>query len=281
MDIISEQIGEVKMKVYALVGKSGTGKSYHAMNLCREKNIEGIIDDGLFIIGNGILAGVSAKRQGTKVGAIKTALFTDDKHQNSVIDKIKETSPDSLLILGTSEGMVKKIAERLGLPEIESIIYIETITTEREREAAIKQRKEYGKHVIPVPTFQIKREFSGYFVDPLRIFRGRGKSGKGGFAEKSVVRPTYSYMGDYMISEGVIGDIVGCIIKSGKSNLIVTRVLTEYNKNGLKITILILVRYGVKIFETAKAFQGQVVSQVNHMTAFNIDCVDVEVRGLI
>ena len=28
------------MKVYALVGKSGTGKSYHATNLCRDKHIE-------------------------------------------------------------------------------------------------------------------------------------------------------------------------------------------------------------------------------------------------
>ena len=39
------------MKVYALVGKSGTGKSYQAVNLCKELNIEAIIDDGLFIEG--------------------------------------------------------------------------------------------------------------------------------------------------------------------------------------------------------------------------------------
>jgi len=269
------------MKVYALVGKSGTGKSYHAMNLCREKNIEGIIDDGLFIIGNGILAGVSAKRQETRVGAIKTALFTDEAHRRPVIEKINEMMPGSLLILGTSDRMVKKIAERLSLPKIESTVYIETITTERQRETAIRQRRDLGKHVIPVPTFQIKREFSGYFVDPLRIFRSKGRGGRGGFAEKSVVRPTYSYMGDYLISDRVIGDIVECIVKSWGSSLTVTRVLAENTKNGLKITILIMVRYGVKIFETAKAFQDQVTAQVGHMTAFNIDCVDIEVRDLI
>ena len=37
------------MKVYTLSGKSGTGKSFQAMNLCNELNIESIIDDGLFI----------------------------------------------------------------------------------------------------------------------------------------------------------------------------------------------------------------------------------------
>lgn len=33
------------MEVYTLVGKSGTGKSFHAMNLCKKLDIEAIIDD--------------------------------------------------------------------------------------------------------------------------------------------------------------------------------------------------------------------------------------------
>ena len=268
------------MKVYALVGKSGTGKSYHAMSLCRERNIEGIIDDGLFIVGSGILAGISAKRQDTKIGAIKTALFTDDGHRKSVMDKIAEAAPASILILGTSDEMVKKIADRLCLPDIGSIVSIESITTERQRENAIRQRNEMGKHVIPVPTFQIKTDFSGYFVDPLRMFRGKGKGVKGGFAEKSVVRPTFSYMGRYMISESVISDIVECVAAGRRGSLAVTRVMTENAGSGLKITIVVLIRYGARIFDAAKAFQEQVAAQVSHMTAFNIDSVDIEVRGL-
>ncbi|MDO4553403.1 MAG: hypothetical protein Q4C22_07715, partial [Bacillota bacterium] len=180
------------MKIYGLVGKSGTGKSFHAMTLCQDKNIDGIIDDGLFIIGSGVAAGTSAKRQTTKVGAIKTALFTDPAHKESVTAKIAELQPESLLVLGTSEEMVQKIAARLELPEIEEFIPIESITTERERAEALQQRKEKGKHVIPAPTFQIKREFSGYFVDPLRIFRSREKPQDG---ERTVVRPTFSYLG--------------------------------------------------------------------------------------
>ena len=68
------------MKVYTLTGKSGTGKSYQAINLCKEKNIVSIIDDGLFIYKNRVEAGISAKRQKTMAGAIKTALFTLDEH---------------------------------------------------------------------------------------------------------------------------------------------------------------------------------------------------------
>ena len=269
------------MKIYALVGKSGTGKSYQAMNLCRGKNIAAIIDDGLFIVGSDILAGVSAKRQTTKVGAIKTALFTDEWHRISVREKIGDYAPDSILIIATSEGMAEKIAERLNLPDIESIIDIESITTENERETAIRQRRELGKHVIPVPTFKIKREFSGYFVDPLRVFRGRSKNGKKRFTEKSVVRPTYSYLGDYSISDRVISDIVDCVLKNMPTGITVARVLMENSKSGIRIKALVNLKYGVKIIETAKAFQEKVAYQVGIMTAFHVDGVDIEVRDLV
>ena len=89
------------MKVYALVGKSGTGKSFQAMNLCRQMNIETIIDDGLFISGSNVVAGISAKRQKTKIGAIKTALFTDEKHRENVRAAIAKAAPASILLLGT------------------------------------------------------------------------------------------------------------------------------------------------------------------------------------
>ena len=113
------------MKVYGLVGKSGTGKSFQAMSLCREKNIECIIDDGLFIRRSKILAGKSAKRQSTKMGAVKTAIFTDEEHRREVADKIKSVNPKSILVLGTSERMINMIADAVGLPEVGEMIDIE------------------------------------------------------------------------------------------------------------------------------------------------------------
>ena len=87
------------MKVFGLYGKSGTGKSYHSMSLCKEFYLEAIIDDGLFIFGNRVLAGISAKRQNTKIKAIKTALFTEDEHCSEVRDMIREVDPPGILIL--------------------------------------------------------------------------------------------------------------------------------------------------------------------------------------
>ena len=267
------------MEVYGLVGKSGTGKSYQAMNLCKEMNIESIIDDGLFIYGNSILEGTSAKRQNTKVAAIKTALFTDEGHRRSVADRIKEVSPESLLILGTSEKMIYRIAERLELPELDRIIHIEEITTDEERETARKQRHEMGKHIIPVPTFQLKREFSGYFLDPLRIIRG-WRGGRASVSEKTVVRPTYSYLGEYSISDKVIGDVIYYL--GGKMEGVdsVAKVSIENNGDGMRITIFLICRFGFRIVDVAKELQRIAAKSVETMTAFHIKAVDIEIKGL-
>ena len=85
--IITKLSKEFKMKVYGLIGKSGTGKSFQAVNLCKQLNIESIIDDGLFICRNKVIAGISAKRQKTRVGAVKSALFYNDAHKMCIRDR--------------------------------------------------------------------------------------------------------------------------------------------------------------------------------------------------
>jgi len=266
------------MRVYALVGKSGTGKSYQAMNLCRDMDIEAIIDDGLLIYGNSILAGISAKRQKTKAGAIKTALFTEDEHRDSVVEKLRRVDPASILVLGTSDRMIERIVKRLELPSPERTVYIEEITTEKERQHADKQRHELGKHVIPVPTFQLKREFSGYFVDPLRIFRSLGT--RDTYLEKSVVRPTYSYMGGFFISDNAISDIVTILAREVKGVDSILRVKTETGKHGVSISVLAIMEYGCRIVDVAREYQRMIEEKVSEMTAFNVATVDIEVRGL-
>ena len=147
------------MKIYGLSGKSGTGKSYNASELCYRLNIPAIIDDGLFIYGSSIAAGVSAKKQETRIGAVKTALFMDNDHCAQVRAAIRRTKPSAILILGTSDDMVEKIADRLGLPEPSRIIHIDAVDLAHQRAPGIFHRMlglelifqicgmEPGKHV--------------------------------------------------------------------------------------------------------------------------------------
>jgi hypothetical protein len=88
-----------------------------------------------------------------------------------MVKALKRLHPESILILGTSDEMVKKIAANLKLPEIKQIIYINDVASDEEIEDARRSRIYEGKHVIPVPTFEIKKDFSGYLLDPLQIFK--------------------------------------------------------------------------------------------------------------
>ena len=151
-----------KIKVYAFVGPSGTGKSYRAQMVASEKNISFIIDDGLLIKDNEVIAGESAKKAETKVATVRHALFYEEKEREPIIKALKKYKADKILILGTSDGMVQKIAANLGLPEVSDTTYITDVATEQEMKTARRIRVTEGKHVIPVPTFEIKKDNKTY-----------------------------------------------------------------------------------------------------------------------
>ncbi len=269
------------MKVYSLTGKSGTGKSFQAISLCSEKGIESIIDDGLFIYRDRVEAGISAKRQKTMVGAIKTALFTDDDHAESVKKRIAELNPKSLLIIGTSDRMTDKITARLNLPPVSERIYIEDITTEEERKIADRQRHGQGKHVIPVPTLQLKRDFAGYFLDPMRIFKERSVAGKSAAAEKTVVRPTFSYMGEFFISDTVLTDIAVCVGEETKGVTGVSNVYENTEPDNLTLKVSISIDRLSRIWDVAENFQRKLAEVIERMTAFNVVRLDVEIKEVV
>ena len=104
-----------------------------------------IIDDGLLISENRVIAGKSAKKEATKIASIKRAIFDDNDHRKEVIKAIRAGKVDSLLILGTSDKMVNEIAQRLELPSIQKIIRITDISDEEEIAAATRSRQEKGK----------------------------------------------------------------------------------------------------------------------------------------
>ena len=86
------------MKVYAFIGPSGTGKSFKAQAVAAENNIECIIDDGLLIRGNIVLAGKSAKKAETKIQTIRDAIFSTVEEQEEMKKAFKKYKVKSLLI---------------------------------------------------------------------------------------------------------------------------------------------------------------------------------------
>lgn len=268
-----------KLKTYAFVGPSGTGKSYRAQWVAGQRNINYIIDDGLLIKENAVIAGKSAKKAPTKIETVKEALFTTPEQRQEIIKTIKKYKPESILILGTSDNMVKKIAENLSLPPIEEIIHIEDVATQEEMETARRIRVTEGKHVIPVPTFEIKKDFSGFLLDPLQIFKTRGNS-QPYITEKSIIRPTFSYMGNFKISDTVFRQIAEYTALKIKAIHKVNRTRIENYDEGVSVYMEITLVYGNNIIDSAKEFKEKCKREIENLTAMNVVKIDIVAKGI-
>lgn len=269
-----------KIKIYAFVGPSGTGKSYRAQMVASERNINYIIDDGLLIKENEVIAGESAKKAPTKVGTVKHALFYEEEEREIIIKALKKYRPESILILGTSDGMVQKIAANLGLPEISETIYITDVATEQEMKTARRIRETEGKHVIPVPTFEIKKDFSGYLLDPLQIFKSKGKGQKPYVSEKSIIRPTFSYMGKFTISDVVFRQILEYLAIQTPAIYKVLKTRVENYGEGVKIYMEVSIVYGFNVKEGINAFKEKSKKEIEKLTAMNVVELDVVAKNI-
>jgi len=270
----------VPMQVISLVGSSGTGKSYKALVVAKENNIDYVIDDGLLIRGNKIIAGTSAKKENTKIAAVRRALFMDPAHREEVVKAIRAHKPDRMLILGTSDEMVDKITRVLGLNPPQKRLYIEEIASKEEIELARHQRRSKGKHVIPVPTLEVKKDFSGYFLDTLRIFT-RKRDDTVIVDEKTVVRPTYSYLGKYTIYGRAINQIARAAAKRIEVIKRIYNTEVSIHPNGIVINTDVAVVYGTAIMEKVPAMKNVIKSEIEHMTSLNVLAINVTVKSLV
>ena len=268
------------IKVYAFVGPSGTGKSYRAQMVASEKGINFIIDDGLLIKDNEVVAGESAKKAPTKIATVKHALFLEEEEKTAIKKDLKKYKPSKILILGTSDGMVQKIASNLDLPPISETIYINDVATEEEMQTARHIRVTEGKHVIPVPTFELKKDFSGFLLDPLQIFKSKGAGQKPYISEKTIIRPTFSYLGNFTISDTVFRQIIEYLAEKMPEIYKVVRTRVTSTDAGPSIYMEVIVMYGSNIQEVLKEFKQKAKREIENLTAMNVESLEVVAKSL-
>ena len=277
------------MKIISFTGKSGTGKSYQATAVAQTRNIDAIIDDGLLIYKGQIVAGRSAKKSKSKSAAMRIALFNYEDHRNEVINALVKYHPETLMKIGTSDRMTNLIAETLGLHEPEERLYIEDFTTEDEREIAYESRFKQGEHVIPAPMGQLRRDFAGYFMNPIKLIVDKAVGNQkiktpestDDNDDRTVVRPQYSYFGLFSISEQVLRDIVSITAEKYADNLTVLGRMGNGKQNNMNITIDVRVAKRSDAVETCLAFQEDVLKAIENMTSFSVDSVNIRIKDVV
>ncbi len=267
------------VKVFALVGESGTGKSFRAKLLAQKYRVDLIIDDGLLIRGDKILAGHSAKREQTFLAAVRVALFDDKLHRDMIARELQTQNFRRVLILGTSDKMVNKIAARLQLPQPQKIIRIEDIATKEEIENALRSRRVEGKHVIPVPSVEVERSYPQIFYDRVRVLLKRKQNPIAGNStpvyEKSVVRPEFSKKARVNISQSALARHVVGAIEAFDARILVKKLSVKTDASGYQIVIVIDVPFGPELTGTIHRLQAHVVETVERGMGILIEDVHV------
>ena len=272
------------MEVIAFFGPPGTGKSDRALVVAYENKASCIIDDGILIYHSRIVAGKSAKREESRLKAVRRAIFWDAEQREEVRQALEKINPKRVLILGTSDRMVETICKALGHPKPSKYIRIQDVARPDEMLKAKEARNKEGKHVIPVPTMELKPYFKGYLIDPLRFFRNRKKEMPKRFSEneeRSVVRPVFSYYGKLSFSDRVIESLVYYAVRDMKK-IRITHVRSEKSTgqmNGLILFIDVSVKPGTpqEIKKIIHTMRDRIQREIEHTTGMSLDTIKVNV----
>ena len=282
------------MEVIAFVGGSGTGKSHRALVLAHENRVECIIDDGILIHDNKIVAGFSAKKESSRLKAVRRAIFQDPVQVKEVRSQLDVIKPNRLMIIVTSDNMVKKITKALGIQEPDRYIRIEDVATPKEIEKAQYARLKEGKHIIPVPTMELKPHFKGYLIDPIKtIWRRRtlrkqdpdkiGQIGSEGF-ERSVVRPAFSYYGRLTFDDDVIIKLIRNGLKKvpgvdASSDIAFKK--SSKGQNGLILDMSVVIEQGHPVKPMMQQVQKSVRNELEYITGMSVERMSIKVKNIV
>ena len=266
-------------RLFAFVGPAGTGKSQRAQMVASFLEAEYIVDDGLVICRGQIVCGKSAKSERNQVRAIRRALFEFEDHRRTVAEFFQRVQPCSILLISTSEGMARRIARRLGLPEPCRFLHIEEVATAEEICRAQRERKHKGQHVIPVSHVQVRRNFTGKLVGRLRVL-WRPKDLYEG--EKTIVRPPFNFYGEVHIEPEAIAQLVAHVaLMTGQVGK-VAQVRVRPEEDQLSVSMDLALEPGSRNFtEVARQVRQRVASSVRYFSGLEVRQVDIQISEVL
>jgi uncharacterized alkaline shock family protein YloU len=115
----------------------------------------------------------------------------------------------------------------------------------------------------------------------LQIFRRRGKGNYQLVGEKSVVRPTFSYLGNYTISDYTIFQIVEHVVLKIMGVHKISRFRVENQPEGIIMEIDLVLIYGYIIKELLHNIQSKIREEIETLTALNIISLNLVAKSLI
>ena len=127
---------------------------------------------------------------------------------------------------------------------------------------------------------KLKRIFHGYILDPLQIFKFKGKGNDPYIAEKSIIRPTFSYLGNFTISDTVFRQIAEYLAKRTQGIYRVIRTRVESTPEGPNIYMEVSIEFGTNILETLREFKQRIKKEIEILTTMNVQEITIVAKGI-
>ncbi|QQE80646.1 isopentenyl transferase family protein [Alicyclobacillus sp. SO9] len=241
------------MKIFALVGASGTGKSYVAEEVAKKTGSGLIIDDGVLISHGQMIAGYSGKLEKHAIKAVRRAIFMNKDHRADVMTALSHyQGNDNLLVLGTSRKMILTICSNLELTEDINWLAIEDFVSSEELALASRLRM-YGMHAMPIAASQVQQSKHYWLLKQIQ-YRLEKLSPQGTTGEERrrlIVNPVFSGGGIY-VHPRAIKDLVTCVVSEEQHPFRLRQTKVEFEPS-LTVKVNAAIELGTNIQRAAEA----------------------------
>ena len=202
---------------------------------------------------------------------------------------------DDGLLIRDGKKMIDKITAALNLPSVKYKIFIQDIVTPEQIELAQSMRRE-GKHVIPLPSIEVKKDLPNYWIDSIRSFvtkknkdKSKGKDkekdadndkSRVSSEDKCIVRPRFSQLGRLTISENAIEQIVRHNLLKQNEFDGAAKIHVDMNEFGVSIYCEMKIKFGIPMQQAIEHFQIATIRDLDEMTNLSVGRIDVRIIGI-
>lgn len=99
-------------------------------------------------------------------------------------------------------------------------------------------------------------------------------------SEKSIIRPTFSYLGNFKISDTVFRQISEYVAEKTEGIHRLSRVRVESTISGMIIYMEVYVVYGYNIVNVLREFKQKTKKEIERLTTMNVQEVSVMAKGI-
>lgn len=99
-------------------------------------------------------------------------------------------------------------------------------------------------------------------------------------SEKSIIRPTFSYLGNFTISDTVFRQIAEYVAKKTEGIHRLSRTRVESMVSGTTIYMEVYVVFGYNIVNVLREFKQKTKKEIERLTTMNVQEVSVMAKGI-